>query len=252
MNRFKNITRTIILGCLICFGSPAQAHDTILVMDAYQTQKNTIPGYKVFSTHHFPAAAKDQVDQARLEEIFFISPSSTQMSKNSSLKETGTYVCMAVPQNGFSTKTPEGYQQGKNKTQVKDPVLCRNSFKFAKAVFSVGQAGGDAFSKPLGQNIEIIPLKDPGTLKTGDILPVKVLKEGKPARTFVYGTYDTFTDKQNTFAYTTSTDKEGIAEIKLIHKGAWLLIAKIEEPFPDTAVCDTQRWATTLTFYVDK
>ena len=71
-------------------------------------------------------------------------------------------------------------------------------------------------------------------------------------RTVIFGTYDTFTDEANTFGYTTRTDKEGIANIKLIHNGTWLLIAKDEAPYPDTSVCDLQRWAATLTFYVDK
>ena len=180
MNRLNQIFCITILALVVCFSSQAQAHDTLLVMDAYQASINTTPGYKVFSTHHFLPLEKEQMGQERLEEVFFITPSSKRVSKDSKLGETGTYLCLAVPMNGFATKTPDGYQRGKNKKEVKNPVLCRNSMKFAKAVFTIGQAGGDAYSKPLGQAMEIIPLKDPALLKTGDILPVKVLKEGKP------------------------------------------------------------------------
>ena len=39
----------------------------------------------------------------------------------------------------------------------------------------------DFLSGPVGQRFEIVPLKDPTSLKQGDSLPVKVFFEGKPA-----------------------------------------------------------------------
>ena len=234
----------------VCFTAPVHAHDTLLVMDNYQTSVNSTPGLKVFSAHNFLPPEDAAMGPDRLEEVFFITPSFERVAQNTKLSVPGTYMCLAVPVNGFATKTPDGYQRGKNKKDVAHPILCSYSMKYAKAIFTVGQAGGDAYAKPLGQEMEIVPLKDPATLNPGDTLPVKVLKEGAPARTYVYGTYDGFSDKKDTFCYTTRTDKQGIAEIKLIHQGTWVLIAKIEEPFSDSAVCDTQRWAATLTFHV--
>lgn len=252
MKSLSHIFCIAILTLSVCFSSPLQAHDTLLVMDTYQASLNSTPGLKVFSTHNFLPPEESLMSPDRLKEVFFISPSSGRLSQDAKLGEQGTYLCLAVPVNGFATKTPDGYQRGKNKKEVDNPVLCSSSIKYAKAVFTVGKAGGDAYAKALGHEIEIIPLKDPSTLKTGDTLPVKVIKEGQPARTYVYGTYDTFSDEKDTFGYTTRTDKQGIAKIKLIHDGTWVLIAKIEEPYPDSAVCDTQRWAASLTFYVNK
>ena len=45
-------------------------------------------------------------------------------------------------------------------------------------------------------------------------------------------------------------DKEGVAEIKMIHNGVWVLIAKREEAYPDAAECDKQAWAASLTFEI--
>lgn len=252
MKCLNQIICIAVLSLAVCFTSPIQAHDTLLVMDTYQASINCTPGLKVFSAHNFFPPEDALMGPDRLADVFFITPSYKRVSQSTKLEEPGTYICLAVPVNGFATKTPEGYQRGKNKKEVENPVLCSNSIKYAKAIFTVGKAGGDAYSKPLGQEIEIIPLKDPATLKTGDVLPVKVLKEGQPARTYVYGTHDTFSQEKDTFCYTTRTDKQGIAKIKLIHNGTWVLIAKMEESFADSAVCDVQRWAATLTFYVDK
>ena len=253
----------IIFGLLVSsalFCHPAWAHDLWLTMDSYQVSQNKAATGRVFSSHHFPAPASDSMKPERMDRFSFVSPGGQQAaatdkgngiySSATPLKQSGTYIAAALPVNGFATKTPDGYQRGKSKKDVQNAILCRYSQKYAKAIFSVGDAGGAAYSKPLGHAMEIIPMKDPSLLKTGDILPVKVLLEGQPARTFIFGTYAGFTEAANTFAYTTRTDKEGIAEIKMIHDGVWLLIAKQEETYPDLSECDTQTLAASLTFEI--
>ena len=74
-------------------------------------------------------------------------------------------------------------------------------------------------------------------MKKGDELPVKVLLEGKPARTIVFGTYAGFSPEANTFAYTTATDKEGVANIRLLSNGPWASVAKQGDmAYPDATV----------------
>ncbi len=241
-----------VLAVMACFFTASvQAHDTWVTPSVFKAVKGTAPDYTVSNSHHFPASAEDAMAPDRLDKLFVVGPDGKEVAGTASLSKAGTYVAVAVPVNGFATKTPEGYQRGKNKTQVDNPILCSKSMKFAKSIFTVGAAGGDAWGKSLGHAMEIIPLKDPAALKAGDILEVKVLLDGKPARTFVFGTYDGFSPEANTFGYTTRTDKKGVARIKLIHNGSWLLIAKVEEPFADPEICDAQRWAATLTFNVN-
>ena len=242
---------TAVLVSMICSLGVAQAHDTWVTPSVFQAVKGKTPDYTVANSHHFPASAEDTMAADRLDKLFAVGPDGKPVSQNASLSQTGTYVAVAVPVNGFATKTPDGYQRGKNKTQVDNPILCRKSMKFAKSIFTVGPASGDAWGKSLGHAMEIVPLKDPATLKAGDVLEVKVLLDGKPSRTFVFGTYAGFSTESNTFGYTTRTDKKGVARIKLIHGGPWLLIAKVEAPYPDPETCDAQRWAATLTFNVN-
>ncbi|MFW9997290.1 MAG: DUF4198 domain-containing protein [Candidatus Odinarchaeota archaeon] len=250
----------VLMLSFLFFCQTTWAHDLWVTVDPYALGKTGSPSLAIFNAHRFPAGADDYLAADRLDQAFLVSPKGAKMMASAkadgnygpqaSLKETGTYLAVALPRNGFATKTTEGYQKGKTKKDVDNVIECKYSRKFAKAVFTVGRPGGEAVSKALGHAMEIVPLKDPATLKTGDVLPVKVLVEGKPARTLVYGTYAGFSESPNTFGYTTRTDKEGIARIKMIHDGAWVLIAKHEEAYPDTAECDKQAWAASLTFEI--
>jgi nickel transport protein len=261
MKKSKATMPSIVLFLIsIFFCQAAWAHDLWITVDPYVLHKTGLPSMAIFSAHRFPAGTDDYLAPDRLDQAFVVSPDGAKVTAaakmdgvygpNTPLTETGTYLAVALPRNGFATKTTEGYQQGKSKKDVGNAIECRYSQKFAKAVFMVGRPGGGAFSKPLGYAMEIMPLKDPGALQKGDVLPIKVLVEGKPARTFVYGTYAGFSEFANTYAYTTRTDKEGVAAIKIIHDGVWVLIAKQEETYPDTAECDKQAWAASLTFEI--
>ena len=248
----------VVISFLTC--QSAWAHELWITMDNYQITQNKAADGTVYNSHHFPASASDAVSPEQMDRFFFVSPDGRQTTAVNSgkgiyrsdalLNETGTYVAVAFPINTFFTKTPEGYQRGKSRKDVKNPIACSHSQKFAKAVFSVRESGGNAYLKPMGHAMEIIPLKDPSALKAGEVLPVKVLLEGKPFQTFVFGSYAGFSESSDTFAYATRTNKDGIAEIKMIHDGAWILIVKAEENYPDLTECDKQRWAASLTFEI--
>ena len=229
-------------------------------MQEYLLSNSKPAVFAVASAHHFPAQGDELMTRDRIDKVVLLTPGGkevqaapqgdTQYQSQSPLEAQGTFMAVAIPQNGFSTKTPEGYQRGKSKKDLKNVIECRYSEKFGKALFVVGAPGGSAFSQSLGHKMEIIPLKDPAMLKEGDDLPVKVVVEGQPARTYVYGTYAGFSDEPNTFAYTTSTDKEGIARIKMIKAGTWLLVVKQETPYSDTSVCDKLSYSASMTFEV--
>jgi len=59
-----------------------------------------------------------------------------------------------------------------------------------------------------------------------------------------------FAPENKNSADTTYTDKEGVAKIKLLKSGTWLLLVKQEMAYPDAAECDKKSCAATLTFQV--
>ena len=118
-----------------------------------------------------------------------------------------------------------------------------------KAVVNVGKERGNV-DTPIGHPMEIIPLENPAELRAGDYMPVQVLLKGKPFKGNIYATYIGLSTQKNTFAYTTSTDKKGKGEIKLLCCGVWMIKADHEEPYPDQSECDVESFVATLTFEV--
>lgn len=237
-----------------------QAHDTWINMDNYGLNKSEPAVLSVSNAHSFVIPGKELLSPDQVDKVFFLSPDgqeipslpegSEKYQSKPPLKANGSYMAVVKKKVMFSSKTVDGYQRGKTKKDLKDVIECSHSEKYAKALFTVGTAGGEVFSKALGHPMEIIPLQDPAKLKTGDLLSVRILIQGKPARTVVYGTYAGFSNESNTFAYSTSTDKDGIAKIKMLKEGIWLLIARQDFAYPDPTVCDKQSYAASLTFQI--
>lgn len=105
---------------------------------------------------------------------------------------------------------------------VPEPKKWRESYvKHAKTFVRVGEPAADdrAWAEPLGLALEIIPERDPTTLKEGDALPVRVLRGGKPLAGFALG----YVSAGETREHVAVTDAEGRATAKLDATGIWLV-----------------------------
>jgi len=92
--------------------------------------------------------------------------------------------------------------------------------KHAKTFVRVGQPSADrSWAEPAGMTLEIVPEKDPTALHSGDELPVRVLRQGKPFPSFPVGLVREG-DPHDTVL---RTDAEGRATFRLDRAGRWLL-----------------------------
>ena len=91
----------------------------------------------------------------------------------------------------------------------------------AKTFVRVGEPVADdrAWALPLGLRLEIVPERDPTTLRAGDPLPVRVLRAGAPLAGLVLG----FVSEGGTREHIVVTDGEGRARAVLDVRGAWLV-----------------------------
>ncbi|WP_456432786.1 DUF4198 domain-containing protein [Thermosulfuriphilus sp.] len=225
-----------------------------------------MPGESLLMTlgwgHSFPGQGGDFLAQDRVEEIYLLGPQGEKISVGAEdlpiifktqrpLESSGTWLLVAQRKPGFFTKTVSGYQR-RSKEGLKDVIECKYSEGFAKAVIAVGQASGEAYQKIVGQRLEIVPMKDPAQLRPGEYLPVKVLLEGRPlSKHFIYATYAGFSPTGETnFAYTTETNAQGKAFIRVDQRGTWLIMVRYTKPYPETNKCDIYKMVATFTFEV--
>ncbi|MDO9575135.1 MAG: DUF4198 domain-containing protein, partial [bacterium] len=241
--------------------SNAYAHYLWVNVDNYNPEASEEITISLGWGHLFPVDSQIAAD--KIERVYLISPEGKEiplelkagkekglvLPVKIKLEKTGTYLVVVEKKSGFVTKTTEGYKY-QSKKGLKGVIKSASSWSegSAKAIINVEGTAGGSFQKAINQRYQIIPLDDPGKLKEGDYLRVKVILDGKPYSTLVYATYAGFAAEKDTFAYTTRTDKEGIAKIKILKPGIWLIKASDKIPYPDTGEADNYSFTSSLTF----
>lgn len=249
---------------LVLCATPLWAHYLWVNVDNYHPK----PGQEITISlgwgHLFPNSPPPKAD--RIEKLYIVSPEGKIMPLEVKpggeegrvapvkvrLEKEGTYLVVAEPKSGFVAKTTRGYVRGKTKKELKNVIRCFWSESCALAVINVGEAFTDTYKKAPERRYQLVLLENPVKLRVNDILPVKVMLDGKPHRTWVYATYSGFSSKKDTFAYATRTSKEGVAEIKLLKEGIWLVKASDKLPYPNLDEADEFSFTYTITFEVKR
>ena len=92
--------------------------------------------------------------------------------------------------------------------------------KHQKTFVRVGDPASDrSWAAPVGTFLEIVPEKDPTTLKAGDDFPVRVLKDGKPFADFSLNAVSAGQPKGET----RKADADGRVTFRVDAAGRWLL-----------------------------
>ena len=111
--------------------------------------------------------------------------------------------------------------------------------RFAKTLVNVGSepSGQDAVT---GLKIELVALKNPGTLKRGEPLPVRVLYDGEPLKGVMV---KVFAGVDTEVAARIRTDENGEANVPDLGEGAYLLNAvNMVEPVTEEAKAKKAAW----------
>ena len=117
----------------------------------------------------------------------------------------------------------------------------------AKTLIQVGNNTGKTFKKNTGMPLEIIPLKNPYTLKVGDKMTVQILFNGKPLANNLIVTWDkTPTTKTRQQKY--KTDKKGFLTFMLDQKGQWMVSLVHMIALENNSEADYQSYWGNLTF----
>ncbi|MDR2459576.1 MAG: DUF4198 domain-containing protein [Deltaproteobacteria bacterium] len=163
----------------------------------------------------------------------------------------GTYLLYSEYSPTFWSETPTGRQE-KPKNETEGATSCRKVAMYAKSILNVGdQYNDDPATKTLNQLLEFVPPQNPSSVKVGEVIPIKLLYDGKPlARTLVTGTVEGM--PKGTHAFSGRTDKDGIINFMPLKTGRWILTANTKETFEDKSICDEASYTASLFFTIDQ
>lgn len=166
---------------------------------------------------------------------------------NASLQVAGNpCVVGALYDSGYWLKTTEGWKKATKREGIGRYTIVEsiNSKQYCKYYAGSCTAG----LKPLGQDFEIVPQRDPSTLRQGDRCSFWVFLKGTPvegAAILVGGGHESATSNQ------IKTDKDGKAEIQINRGGLQMVKATYAIPTKDDPDADTLAFQATITFLVE-
>lgn len=219
----------------------AHAHDTWLIPDRFAVAPQTAITLDLTSGMSFPkletGPKRERVESApcrlagRTFEISDISAGPNSLRLRSELSETGIATFwLKLPPKSIELK-PAGVQEyldeidapaGVRKQWAEmQPQRWRELYtKHPKTFVRVGDPKADrSWSDPVGMALELVPEKDPTTLREGDEFPVRVLKNGAPYADFSMNAVAA----SETKGETRKTDSSGRVSFRLNKAGPWLL-----------------------------
>lgn len=237
----KRARSFVVVSLIFLIALVASAHDTWLLARRASVPPGAVARLDLTSGMAFPAldyAIKpDRVSSARCR----LNGKTFEMARSSAVKSLAFRV--RLPHEGIATLWVELKPKALELTpkQVEEyfddinaPAALRLSWKnaggtkrwreiytkHAKTFVKVGEAVADrSWAEPVGMALEIVPEKNPTTLRAGDDFPVRVLRNGFPLPNFSLG----IVREGNSLSEFQTTDAEGRVTFRLARSGKWLL-----------------------------
>ena len=262
--------KKLLVASLLCTASLAQAHDLWVTAPATLSPSETLKADLSYS-HDFPYPDEIPADRLHIfEPLHITSPDGTkkdlvQQGKNyqyvsESQLAKGSYVITANYRPTFwSEFADDTWAQG-DLTKNPTAVACQQAQMFGKSIVVVdGGENLEAIRRPIGQELEIVPLANPNSAKMGKLFPVRVLFQGKPlADEIVTATADTIAlmdeeathDHREPQIFSGKTDKEGKVNIIPLVEGFWKAKVKHKTPFANQKQCHENSLSATLAMQI--
>ena len=255
LKKFPAFTTLSALMFAIALPTAAHAHDTWLIPDRFNVTPKSTVTLDMTSGMEFPkldvGPKPERVESAKCRlagKTFDITnkaaaPNSLQFKTE--LPDAGVATLwVKLPARAIELK-PEEVQHyldevdapeslRKQWTEMKPQRWKEFYTKHQKTFVRVGDPTSDrSWAEPVETFLELVPEKDPTTLKAGDDFPVRVLKDSKPFGGFSLNAVSAGETKGET----RKTDSDGRATFRLGKEGRWLFrgtdIRKSNQPETD-------------------
>ena len=255
----------MLLG-LLGLGAAAQAHDVWVAAPAHQPAGKILHADLGYS-HDFPNVEKIadnrvhifkplQLTDSSKKTVDLVNKGENYQYVSKAALPAGSYWVSATYQPTFWSKNQDGWKQQTLK-QLAGATYCEQSQMFGKSFVHVGNGAVDeaVLTRPIGQELELVPLKNPNAVKAGGILPVRVLYKGEPlVKATVTASSDTLAemdlesthDHREPQGFSGKTDKNGVVNVITLIDGLWKIKVVNETDYSDKSVCQKDNTYATL------
>jgi uncharacterized GH25 family protein len=144
--------------------------------------------------------------------------------------------------NGYWLNTPEG-SRNVSRRLIPQGTNTRWVAKFAKTLMGPG-----AYTRVLGQELELVALQDPFALASGKTLQVRVQLRGKPVTDAKVRILDGVTVMDPKDAKSVPTNASGIATVPLDRRGLYVLAVEYVAPAVSPELAEHDEFNSTLAF----
>lgn len=260
----------LLLTCtaLLAAAAPVFSHDIVLVPNGktelvvrygHPGDWQRVEERRLIELHTFAAGPAGSAPQQRLADLRPVPAGLGKPPLDLRLADRGsdTRLVAARYDNGYWARVPvpgqaRPFTRNTTRALLPDAALVTNNLKFAKALVLDGR-DDVSYKRSLGHLLELVPQKNPATLRAGEALPVLVLLGGQPlaAAGIEMGNGDTAIAEDKIVRYT--TDTAGIALVPLLPTGLNVIVVGAERNndgslLPKERVGGADRLALVATF----
>lgn len=174
----------------------------------------------------------------------------------------GNYWVTATYRPTFWSQDNKGKWAMQNMKKTPNATYCESTQMFSKSLVLVDdKLNKDFVTHPIGQDLEIVTLADPKTVKSGKTLPIQVFYKGEPlSGATLTATSDTFVAKDEQAradhiepqAFSAKTNSKGQVNFIPLIDGLWKLKVIHKTPYKDSKVCQHNAYYATLVIPVGK
>ena len=241
--------KTTALAFMVATGlaGTALAHHPWVLTEPGRTEPGSNVQVLPFFGHEFPFDEVMRPD--RIAELVLLSGDGERIDINREALRTtdlsaGVHVVAMRQVRGYWSQTTEGGRP-QPRSELQNVVSCGYSDNGAKTLIVVGDGGPSASGQALGHRLEILTDADMAQFSEGDLVAFRVLLEGHPHA----GPVMAFHAESGEDPYLVSeSDSDGHIELVLEGPGPWMLLAQGEIDYPDPAVCDVERFTSSISF----
>lgn len=262
--------KNLILG-LTLFASTVQAHEVWVSAPQQLKAEDTLKVELAYGDYPYV----EKIPEARLhifapmeiisqdgEHQTLVQKGENYQYQSEKPLKSGSYWITATYKPTFWSQNAEGWKMD-NMQGTPNATYCEQTQMFGKSLVTVGKnpLNAEMAMTRVGLPLEIVPLKDPSKVKSGEAFPVQIFYNEMPlAGETVIATADTVivkdleaaTGHREPQGFSGKTDSQGRVNIIPLIDGIWKIKVVHKTPFADQNICQQSASYSTLILPVGK